>query len=97
MWETKENKLYKKFKFADFTQAIQFINQIAVLANQVNHHPSILNNYNVVEIWLCTHDENNQITIKDHELANMINEIKWTISHFLKLNKLATFSFEYFI
>jgi hypothetical protein len=25
---------------------------------------------------LCTHDENNQITAKDHELANMINEIK---------------------
>ena len=77
MWETKENKLYKKFKFADFTQAIKFINQIAELANQVDHHPSILNNYNVVEIWLCTHDENNQITAKDHELANMINEIKW--------------------
>jgi len=76
MWEIQENKLYKKFIFADFTQAIQFINQIAVLANQVNHHPSILNNYNVVEIWLCTHDENNQITAKDHELANMINEIK---------------------
>ena len=54
----------------------QFINQIAELANLVNHHPSILNNYNVVEIWLCTHDENNQITAKDHELANMINEIK---------------------
>jgi hypothetical protein len=30
-----------------------------------------------VEIWLCTHDDNNQITAKDHELANMINEIKW--------------------
>jgi 4a-hydroxytetrahydrobiopterin dehydratase len=76
MFEIKENKLYKKFKFADFTQAIKFINQIADLANQVDHHPSILNNYNVVEIWLCTHDENNQITAKDHELANMINKIK---------------------
>ena len=76
MWETKENKLYKKFKFADFSEAIQFINQVAELSTQVNHHPSMLNNYNVVEIWLCTHDENNQITAKDHELANMINEIK---------------------
>jgi 4a-hydroxytetrahydrobiopterin dehydratase len=76
MWETKENKLYKKFKFGDFSEAIQFINQVAELSTQVNHHPSILNNYNVVEIWLCTHDENNQITAKDHELANMINEIK---------------------
>ena len=65
-----------EFKFADFTQAIQFINQVAELANQVDHHPSILNNYNVVEIWLCTHDDNNQITAKDHELANMINKIK---------------------
>jgi len=76
MWEIRENKLYKRFKFDDFTQAIKFINQIAELANRVDHHPSILNNYNVVEIWLCTHDENNQITAKDHELAIMINEIK---------------------
>lgn len=76
MWETKENKLYKKFKFGDFSEAIQFVNQVAEVSTQVNHHPSILNNYNVVEIWLCTHDENNQITAKDHELANMINEIK---------------------
>jgi 4a-hydroxytetrahydrobiopterin dehydratase len=76
MWEIRENKLYKRFKFDDFTQAIKFINQIAELANRVDHHPSILNNYNVVEIWLCTHDENNQITAKDHELAKMINEIK---------------------
>jgi len=76
MWDIQENKLYKKFIFADFTQAIQFINQVAELANQVDHHPSIHNSYNVVEIYLCTHDENNQITAKDHELANMINEIK---------------------
>ena len=76
MWEIKEKKLYKKFKFVDFTQAIQFINQIAELATRVNHHPSILNIYNVVEIWLCTHDENNEITAKDHELAKMIDEIK---------------------
>jgi 4a-hydroxytetrahydrobiopterin dehydratase len=76
MWETKENKLYKKFIFANFTQAIQFINQVAELANQVNHHPSIHNSYNVVVIFLCTHDENNQITAKDHELANMIDKIK---------------------
>jgi 4a-hydroxytetrahydrobiopterin dehydratase len=76
MWEIRENKLYRRFKFDDFTQAIKFINQIAELANRVDHHPSILNNYNVVEIWLCTHDENNQITAKDHELAKMINEIK---------------------
>ena len=75
MWETKENKLYKKFIFADFTQAIQFINQVAEFATLINHHPSILNNYNVVEIYLCTHDENNQITAKDHQLANMINEM----------------------
>lgn len=76
MWEIKENKLYKRFKFADFTQAIQFINQIAELATLVNHHPSILNNYNVVEICLCTHDQNNEITSKDHELAQKIDEIK---------------------
>lgn len=76
MWEINQKKLYKKFVFGDFTEAIQFINQIAEQATLVNHHPSIYNIYNVVEIWLCTHDENNEITAKDHELAKMIDEIK---------------------
>jgi 4a-hydroxytetrahydrobiopterin dehydratase len=76
MWDIQENKLYKKFIFANFLEAIEFINQVASVSESLNHHPSILINYNVVEIWLCTHDANNQITDKDHALANIILEIK---------------------
>jgi 4a-hydroxytetrahydrobiopterin dehydratase len=76
MWEINENKLYKKFKFSNFLEAIKFINQVAVISESQNHHPTLMNSYNIVEIWLCTHDQNNEITSKDDELAQKIDEIK---------------------
>jgi 4a-hydroxytetrahydrobiopterin dehydratase len=76
MWEIHENKLNKKFKFSNFLEAMEFINQVAKIANLLNHHPTLMNSYNMVEIWLCTHDQNNEITSKDHELAQKIDEIK---------------------
>jgi 4a-hydroxytetrahydrobiopterin dehydratase len=76
MWDIQENKLYKKFKFANFPEAIEFVNQVARISEIENHHPSIHINYHVIDIWLCTHDSNNQITEKDYMLANMIDEIK---------------------
>lgn len=74
MWQKKENQLYKKFEFKDFTEAIEFIGEVAKLANKQNHHPKIVNEYNKVELWLITHSEKS-ITQKDKDLANEIDQI----------------------
>jgi len=50
--------------------------KVAELAEQKNHHPKWSNEYNKVEIWLSTHEANNQITEKDRKLANLIDKIK---------------------
>lgn len=76
MWVEKDNKLYRKFKFSNFSEAFTFMSSVAVLAEKANHHPTWTNTFNVVEIWLTTHDAGNNITAKDHELAAAIDEVK---------------------
>jgi len=67
-WEIKENALFKKYTFSNFSLAIEFINQIAELSEENNHHPKLVNMYNSVEIFWTTNDVG-YITSKDMELA----------------------------
>ena len=46
----------KLFKFSDFKQAFSFMTSIAMMAEQINHHPEWENVYNKVIITLTTHD-----------------------------------------
>ena len=49
--------------------------QVAEVANQQNHHPRWENEWNVVKIWLSTHDQQNKITDQDRKLADAIDEL----------------------
>lgn len=73
-WKTKSGKLHKLFKFKNFNDALDFINQIGTVAEVMNHHPEIRNVYNKVDILLFTHDKS-QITQKDYNLAEKIDKI----------------------
>lgn len=73
MWEEKNNKLYKKFEFKDFSQAFSFMTRVALAAEKMDHHPSWTNEYNKVEVWLSTHDAGDVITEKDKRLAAIID------------------------
>lgn len=77
MIEFKEsnNKLYSKIVFKDFKGAIEFINKLAIIAERLNHHPTIHNTYNTVELFLNTHDAGDVVTEKDWELAREISKI----------------------
>ena len=57
-WQTDEAgaKIQKKFQFQDFTDAVCFLNQIAEMAEEANHHPDLhLTNYKNLEVVLSTH------------------------------------------
>ena len=75
MWEESNNKLRKEFKFKDFIEAAAFITKVSIVSEKNNHHPEIYNIYNKVIIDLCTHDKENQITLKDYNLAKEIDKI----------------------
>ncbi len=75
MWIEKENQLQATFKFKDFQEAFDFMIQVALVAEQMNHHPWWSNVWNTVEIRLTTHDSGNTVTQKDHALAQAIDSI----------------------
>lgn len=75
MWQEENNKLYKKFTFKDFTEAFDFMHKVAALAERQNHHPTIKNTWNQVELWLSTHDENDTVTEKDEAMAKLIDQL----------------------
>lgn len=76
-WEINENgKLERKFQFENFSDAMVFVNKVAEIAEEKNHHPDILiHDYKNVLVTLFTH-EKNEVTDKDRDMAAIINEIK---------------------
>jgi len=74
-WVTTDNSLYKRYVFADFNVAMEFMNQVAEVCNQMNHHPKWTNIYKTVECWLRTHDAEDVVTDKDHELSQAMDRI----------------------
>lgn len=75
MWTEKDNTLYQKFTFKDFSEAFAFMTRVALEAEKMNHHPLWTNVYNTVEMWLNTHDAGDTVTEKDHKLAKKIDTL----------------------
>ena len=74
-WEEKENALYRKFEFKDFSEAFAFMTRVALIAEKMNHHPRWTNVWNTVELWLNTHDAGDIVTDKDRKLAEKIDAL----------------------
>ena len=75
MWQETKHGLYKQFNFLDFKEAFDFMTKVAAVAEQMQHHPRWENEWNVVQVWLQTHDEHGEITDKDRVLAQAIDNI----------------------
>ena len=74
-WKIEDKLLVKEFEFADFNEAIKFVNKILPLAEKANHHPDLLiHSYKKVKIMLYTHTEG-KITDKDYSLAKKIDAL----------------------
>ena len=71
-WRIKDEKLFRALHFKDFNKAIEFMNQVAITAEAMDHHPEWSNVYNKVEIYLVTHSEGG-ITQLDIDLAREID------------------------
>lgn len=73
-WKEENNQLVRNFSFENFKQAIEFVNKVAVLAEQANHHPDIfIHAYKQVQLTLSSHDAGGVITQKDVDLAQKID------------------------
>jgi 4a-hydroxytetrahydrobiopterin dehydratase len=71
-WEKYGNSLRREFKFDDFTGAVDFVNKLTPIANELNHHPDVFLSWGLARISLISHSEHG-ITEKDFELAKKLD------------------------
>ena len=65
----------KTFQFANFNAAWGFMNQVALQAEKLDHHPEWYNVYGTVEITLSTHDCDG-LSERDIALASFIDGLE---------------------
>ena len=66
--------IVRDYQFADFAAALKFVNKVAVLAEEANHHPDIHIIYNQVHLTFWTHSAK-AVTDKDFSLAEKIDKM----------------------
>jgi 4a-hydroxytetrahydrobiopterin dehydratase len=66
-------EIYKQFKFENFVKALEFVNKVGVIAEEMGHHPDIVINYRV-KLNLITHDAPG-LTELDFTLAARANQL----------------------
>lgn len=73
-WKLVSGAIEREFVFSDFKEAFAFMTKVAVIAEDLNHHPDWTNVYNRVKVRLNTHDAHG-ITNLDFELARRIDNL----------------------
>jgi 4a-hydroxytetrahydrobiopterin dehydratase len=73
-WIDSEGALERTFELPSFPEAIAFVNRVADLAQEANHHPDIAISYRKVTLRWTTHSAGG-ITERDHELAARTSEL----------------------
>ncbi len=73
-WEHEKKRIERVFEFDDFTEAIDFVNAVAEIAEEQEHHPDIDVRYNKVKLTLWTHNKGG-LTELDFQLAERIDTL----------------------
>lgn len=73
-WTDLSGEIQRTYQFADFIEAMRFVNGIAEVAEREQHHPDILIRFNKVTLTVSTHDAGG-ITEKDFALARAANAL----------------------
>ncbi|MFB9750076.1 4a-hydroxytetrahydrobiopterin dehydratase [Paenibacillus hodogayensis] len=74
-WTLKDDKwLVKKYRFPQYMKGIEFVQQTAMSAEALNHHPMISIEYRLVTISVTTWSEGG-ITALDFELTDRCDRL----------------------
>ena len=73
-WEIEKKAILRVIEFEEFMDAIDFVNSVADIADEAQHHPDIRISYTKVTLKLTTHDAGG-VTDADIELAQRIDNL----------------------
>jgi 4a-hydroxytetrahydrobiopterin dehydratase len=75
-WQAVDGRdaITRTFHFKDFNEAFGFMTRVALMAENMDHHPEWFNVYNKVEVTLSTHDAGG-LTELDVKLAAAMDRL----------------------
>ena len=73
-WEIEKKTITRVVEFEDFSDAIDFVNGVAEIVEEAQHHPEIIIRHTRVLLKLTTHDAGG-VTDADIELAQRIDNL----------------------
>jgi 4a-hydroxytetrahydrobiopterin dehydratase len=74
-WERDGDEIVREWKFADFAEALAFVNRVGAAAEEANHHPDILlHGWNKVRLSLTNHSAGG-LTAVDFEMAERFGKL----------------------
>lgn len=74
-WQIKDGALYRELKFADFHATMAFVNAVAWIAHQADHHPDLEVGYNRCSLRWSTHSAGG-LTLKDMICAARVDALQ---------------------
>jgi 4a-hydroxytetrahydrobiopterin dehydratase len=72
--DEKRPEISKSYAFADFYETIAFVNALAYIANQEDHHPDLAVSYDKCKVSFSTHDAGG-LTENDFICAAKVNAL----------------------
>ena len=73
-WEFKDNTIRKTFTFETYMESIGFINRLAEIAEEANHHPDMMVGWCRVDVAFTSHDQGG-VTLACIEMAKKAESV----------------------
>ena len=73
-WNEVRGALERRYRFKDFAEAMAFVNRLAAIAEEANHHPDVEISWNAVTVRWRTHSRG-EITERDGAMARRTDEL----------------------
>jgi 4a-hydroxytetrahydrobiopterin dehydratase len=75
-WEREGDEIVREWRFEDFAEAVAFVNRVAEVAEDSNHHPDIfLHGWNKVKLSLTNHSAGG-LTEADFAMAGRLDQLQ---------------------
>jgi 4a-hydroxytetrahydrobiopterin dehydratase len=73
-WDLEKNAITRTVEFEEFNDAIDFVNDLAEIVEEAQHHPEIIIRHSKVTLRLTTYDAGG-VTNLDIELAQRVDNL----------------------
>ena len=73
--EESKKELTRQFKFSDYKDTLDFVNKVAKIAEEQNHHPDITFGYNTVKVSITDHEKGG-VSDKCHKFMKEVDKLK---------------------